>query len=48
MPSKYARQDWQVQQEKNLMYVAYTRAKQTLVFIRSEDLKRAEAARAVA
>ena len=48
MPSKYARQEWQVQQEKNLMYVAYTRAKQTLVFIRSENFKRAEQVKAAA
>lgn len=31
MPSKYARQEWQMQQEKNLIYVAYTRAKKELV-----------------
>ncbi len=31
MPSKFARQDWQVQQENNLIYVAITRAKKTLV-----------------
>ena len=31
MPSKMARQDWQVDQEINLIYVAVTRAKQTLV-----------------
>lgn len=31
-PSRAAKQPWQVQQEKNLAYVAYTRAKQTLVF----------------
>jgi DNA helicase-2/ATP-dependent DNA helicase PcrA len=31
MPSKYARQAWQVGQERNLMYVAVTRAKQKLV-----------------
>ncbi len=33
MPSKYARQAWQQEQEKNLQYVAWTRAKRTLVFI---------------
>jgi superfamily I DNA/RNA helicase len=32
-PSSYARQDWQMEQEKNLMYVAGTRAKTTLVDI---------------
>jgi superfamily I DNA/RNA helicase len=31
MPSPYARQDWQVEQEVNLMYVAVTRAKQELI-----------------
>lgn len=31
MPSPYARQDWQYEQENNLIYVAVTRAKQTLV-----------------
>lgn len=32
-PSKYAKQAWQLQQEYNLMYVATTRAKDTLVHI---------------
>lgn len=32
-PAKWAKQDWQVQQERNLCYVAITRAKQTLVLI---------------
>lgn len=32
-PSKWAKQDWQVQQEHNLMYVAATRAKTRLVTI---------------
>lgn len=31
MPSPYARQDWQVQQEMNLVYVAITRAQEMLV-----------------
>lgn len=31
MPSKYARQSWQLEQEDNLIYVAYTRAKAELV-----------------
>lgn len=34
MPSKYARQDWQLQQEDNLVYVAYTRSKAELVSVR--------------
>jgi DNA helicase-2/ATP-dependent DNA helicase PcrA len=32
MPSKGARQDWEIQQERNILYVAYTRAKETLIF----------------
>ncbi len=32
MPSKNARQDWEIQQERNVVYVTYTRAKETLVF----------------
>jgi len=32
MPSKGARQDWEIQQERNIVYVAYTRAKETLIF----------------
>lgn len=32
-PSKYARQEWQIEQENNLAYVAFTRAKETLVFV---------------
>ena len=38
MPSKYARQDWQLQQEHNLMYVAYTRALKELYFITLKNL----------
>ena len=33
MPSKYAKKDWQMQQERNLQYVACTRSKSELVFI---------------
>jgi ATP-dependent exoDNAse (exonuclease V) beta subunit len=33
MPSKYAKQEWERQQEKNIEYVAYTRAKNDLYFI---------------
>ena len=32
-PSKWARQEWQVQQEMNLCYVATTRAQEELVLI---------------
>lgn len=37
MPSKYAKLDWQIEQENNLTYVAYTRAKTTLGFITDYD-----------
>lgn len=33
MPSKYAELDWEIEQEDNLKYVAYTRAKSLLAFI---------------
>ena len=33
MPSPYASKDWELIQEKNLMYVAYTRAKNKMYFI---------------
>lgn len=33
MPSPWARQDWMMEQEKNLIYVAYTRAKADLTLI---------------
>lgn len=33
MPSKWARQDWQYAQELNLMYVAWTRAQEHLIFL---------------
>jgi superfamily I DNA/RNA helicase len=33
MPSKWARQDWQIEQEMNLKYVAVTRALETLVYL---------------
>jgi superfamily I DNA/RNA helicase len=38
MPSKFARQEWQIAQEHNLRYVAITRALDTLVFVDSETL----------
>jgi DNA helicase II / ATP-dependent DNA helicase PcrA len=37
MPSQYAKQEWQVEQEMNLIYVAVTRAKERLVEV-SVDL----------
>jgi superfamily I DNA/RNA helicase len=39
-PSFYARQDWQKGQERNLMYVAATRAQETLVHVTVEKKKR--------
>ena len=37
MPSKSAKKDWEIRQEYNLMYVAYTRAKNVLGFIDEKD-----------
>lgn len=37
MPSKHAKKDWEKLQEKNLMYVAYTRAKSVLGFVSDFD-----------
>jgi hypothetical protein len=37
MPSKYAILPWELEQEENLKYVAYTRAKSTLGFITDYD-----------
>ena len=34
MPSAHASSDWEIQQEENIQYVAYTRAQVQLVFIR--------------
>lgn len=33
MPIKWARQEWEIEQEHNLMYVAYTRAMESLIFV---------------
>jgi len=33
MPAYWARQPWEQQQERNVQYVAWTRAKQTLIFL---------------
>lgn len=38
MPSKAARQDWAYDQELNLMYVAATRAKETLIYCKDGDM----------
>ena len=40
MPSKSAKKDWEIRQEYNLMYVAYTRAKNTLGFIDEKDFEK--------
>lgn len=37
-PSRWARREWQMQQERNLCYVAATRAKDELIMIEDEDL----------
>lgn len=34
MPSPYAKQEWEIQQERNLIYVAVTRAKKELIEVR--------------
>lgn len=39
-PSRWAKQAWQQEQERNLMYVATTRAKTTLMLIEQEDNRR--------
>lgn len=41
-PSPYARQEWQQGQERNLMYVAATRAQETLVHVTVEKERRGE------
>lgn len=38
MPSKWAKQEWELQQEKNLQYVSVTRAKENLHFVTSEAI----------
>lgn len=40
MPSKSAKLEWEREQEYNLMYVAYTRAKNVLGFIDEKDFKK--------
>ena len=39
MPSKFAKQEWEIKSEENLEYVAITRAKKTLNYISEEDFK---------
>ena len=40
MPSKSAKKGWEINQEHNLMYVAYTRAKDKLGFIDEKDFQK--------
>ena len=40
MPSKSAKKDWEIKQEYNLMYVAYTRPKKRLGFIDEHDFEK--------
>ena len=47
MPSKSAKKDWEIKQEHNLMYVAYTRAKKKLGFINEDDFKKFDSSNAV-
>jgi DNA helicase-2/ATP-dependent DNA helicase PcrA len=39
MPSSRAKKDWEIRQEYNLMYVAYTRAKNILGFVDESDFE---------
>ena len=39
MPSKLAVHEWEKQQERNIMYVAYTRAKNKMGFISEKEIK---------
>ena len=34
IPSKFAKQDWELEQENKLLFVAYSRAKKSLIFLR--------------
>ena len=36
MPSKFANKEWEKKTERNLIYVAYTRAKKTLNFMKED------------
>ena len=40
MPSRSAKKPWEKEQERNLMYVAYTRARNVLGFIDDKDMKK--------
>ena len=36
MPSKFVKQNWELEQEENIQYVAYTRPKKVLGFIQND------------
>ncbi len=38
MPSKLATKKWEIEQERNLMYVAYTRPKNKLCFVSEKEI----------
>lgn len=38
MPSKLAKEKWEIEQEENLIYIAITRAKNTLGYIKEDEL----------
>lgn len=38
MPSKMAKKDWEIEQEQNITYVAYTRAKKKLAFVSEKEV----------
>ena len=39
MPSRFAKQDWEIKSEKNLEYVAITRAKVSLQYVSEDDFR---------
>lgn len=39
LPSQFAKQEWELKSEENLIYVAITRAKQSLQYISEEDFR---------
>lgn len=39
MPSKYAKEEWSKEQEKNIIYVAITRTSHELIYVRSKDVR---------
>ena len=40
IPSRYATTDWMFEQERNLWYVAVTRAKQSLIYVLGAEFKK--------